>query len=410
MNHFKRIFIVLGILLTVIIFNSISVKANTKNNSEEKNIVNIYVFKRKDCYHCKELTKYLETIKEKYDNIVVNEYYNEEADNLKMYLEYKNLFKENGFNLGNSVPLLIIGGVAFTGDSVVQIYLEKYIEKYSYNDYVDVFLKYQNGEEILESDFDKDYIEEIDIPLVGKINVKSVSLLLISIVLGFLDGVNPCAMWILVLLISLLIPTQDKKKIWILGGGFLLTSGIFYFVMMMTWVSLVKIVLAKDVFLIVIGIFALCTGGYNLYKYIKSKIKKEDGCDVTSASGKRSLSKRIKKIINEKSLLIALFGIVIIAVLVNFIELACSAGMPLLFSNILAINDVSIVEQIIYTLIYVLFFLIDDFIVFFIAASTLKIKVVSNKLSKYSNLIGGIIMIILGILMIFFPNILMFSF
>lgn len=392
-------------LMFIVLFSSLVVRATDKA-SEGMNVINIYVIEKDDCYHCKNLSKYLETIKEKYDNVIVNEFLNED----KMFIECKALFNKNGFKLGNSYPLLIIGGVAFTGDKTVQVYLEKYIEKYSYNDYVDVFLKYKNGEKINSSDFDRELIDEIDVPLIGKVNVKNVSLVLIAIVLGFLDGVNPCAMWILLLLISLLIPTQNKKKIWILGGCFLLTSGLFYFVMMMTWVSLIKVVLAKNILLIIIGVFALFTGSYNLYKYIKSKIKKEDGCDVTSARGKRNLSKRIKNIINENSLFIALGGIVLIAIMVNFIELACSAGMPLLFSNIIAINEVSLFEQIIYTLIYVLFFLIDDFIVFFIAASTLKIKAFSNKLSKYSNLIGGIIMIILGILMIFFPNILMFSF
>lgn len=405
MKILKRI--CLFLIFFLVIFTNISVPTSSK--TIDKNVVNIYVFKQESCSHCDNLAKYLDSIVQKYDNVLVNEFDINDGYR-EISKEYRDLFLENGFKIGNGFPFLIVGGVAFTGDTVVQVYLEKYIEKYSYGDYVDIFVKYQNKEEIFESDFDKEYIEEIDIPLIGKINVKNVSLFLISIVLGFLDGVNPCAMWILVLLITLLIPTNDKKKIWILGGAFLLTSGIFYFVMMMTWVSLVKVVLAKNIFLIIIGIFALFTGSYNLFKYIKSVVKKEDGCEVTSVRTKRALSKKIKKIINEKSLLISLFGIVVIAILVNFIELACSAGMPLLFSNVLAINDVSIVEQVIYTLVYVLFFLIDDFVVFLIAASTLKIKVVSNKLSKYSNLIGGIIMIVLGILMIFFPNILMFSF
>ncbi len=132
--------------------------------------------------------------------------------NVILYKEYKALFKENGFKTGNGFPFTIVGGVAFSGDSVAKFYLEKYIEKYTYNDFVDVFQKYQNGEEIKESDFDKSIIEEINLPIFGVINIKNVSLSLIAIILGFLDGINPCAMWILILLISLLIPTQDREK------------------------------------------------------------------------------------------------------------------------------------------------------------------------------------------------------
>lgn len=410
MKRFKQIFLFLLVMLGFLVVSNTNVSASDiDNTTQEKNIVNIYVFKTRTCYHCKELTKYLNELTEKYDNIVVNDYYYE-GKNVILYNEYKALFKENGFKTGNGFPFTIVGGVAFSGDGVAKFYLEKYIEKYTYNDFVDVFQKYQNGEEIKESDFDKSIIEEINLPIFGVVNIKNVSLSLIAIILGFLDGINPCAMWILILLISLLIPTQDKKKIWLLGGTFLLTSGVFYFIMMLGWVSLVKVIMAKSVFLIIIGIFAICTGGYNLYKYIKSVIKKEDGCEVTNAKQKRTLTKKIKGLVNEKSIFIALGGIILIAIIVNFIELACSAGMPLLFSNILAINEVSTFAEISYTILYVIFFLIDDFIVFFIAASTLKIKAVSNKISKYSNLIGGIIMLILGILMLFFPNILMFSF
>lgn len=400
----KKIFLFFICLFVLFSFNS-----KPKAIKTEDNIVNIYVYKKNDCYHCNNLKDYLDTIKEKYDNVLIFEYFIEDGYK-KDCEDLKKLFIDNGFNLGSGYPFLIIGGVAFTGDTTVQVYLEKFIEKYSKNDYIDIVEKYQNNEEIQSSDFDKEYIEEIDIPIIGKINVKNVSLFLISIVLGFLDGMNPCAMWILFLLISLLIPTKDNKKIWILGGCFLLASGIFYFVMMMAWISFIKVVLIEDIFLILIGVFAIGCGGYNLYKFIKSTIKKEDGCDVTSANQKRALSKKIKKVINEKSLIIGAIGISIIAIIVNFIELACSAGMPLLFSNILAINNVSIFAQVMYSLIYVIFFLIDDFIIFLIAAISFKIKVVSNKLAKYSNLIGGIIMLILGILMLFFPNILMFSF
>ena len=96
--------------------------------------------------------------------------------------------------------------------------------------------------------------------------------------------------------------------------------------------------------------------------------------------------------------------------MVNFIELACSAGLPVLFSQILAINDVSSAQELIYVLIYVLFFLLDDLIIFAIATFSLKAIGISNKFAKYSHLIGGILMLIIGILLLFFPNIIMFNF
>ena len=73
-------------------------------------------------------------------------------------------------------------------------------------------------------------------------------------------------------------------------------------------------------------------------------------------------------------------------------------------------NSVSNVSKIVYSLIYVFFFLIDDIIVFVVAMKTLEIKAISNKFGKYSHLIGGIIMVIIGLLMIYKPDWLMFNF
>ena len=260
---------------------------------------------------------------------------------------------------------------------------------------------YQNGEEIKDEYLIKD---KYNIPLIGEVEAKDANLFFVSIILGFLDGINPCGMWILLFILSLLIPTNDKKKIWILGGTFILTSGIFYFALMMAWINLMGLFDDSKVLLIVTGIFALLFGGYNIFKYIKSRIKKEDGCDVQSASQQRRMSKKLKEIVTNEKLWLAVIGIIGITITVNLVEVACSAGWPAIFSNMLVASHVTTKARFWYTLLYVFFFLIDDIIVFTIALLTLKVKVISNVLTKYAHLVGGILMIIFGILMIFFPE------
>ncbi len=95
---------------------------------------------------------------------------------------------------------------------------------------------------------------------------------------------------------------------------------------------------------------------------------------------------------------------------VNLVELACSAGIPVVFTQILAINELSVFEMAVYIFIYILFFLIDDLIVFAIAMKTLTVTGFTTKYSKYSHLIGGILMVIIGLLLLFRPDILMFNF
>ena len=179
---------------------------------------------------------------------------------------------------------------------------------------------------------------------------------------------------------------------------------------MFTWVQALGFIASKTVFQVIIGSIAVLAGGYNLFRYIKSKVKKEDGCDVTDVKTKKSLVEKVRKIATANSFWVALVGVIGIAILVNLIELACSTGLPVLFSQILALNGLSGGSTIFYILIYLLFFMIDDIIVFILSVWTFKVSPISTKFTKYSHLVGGLIMIAIGILMIFFPSILMFAF
>ena len=147
----------------------------------------------------------------------------------------------------------------------------------------------------------------------------------------------------------------------------------------------------------------------NIYRYVKS-LGSDVGCDVTDKKKRIKIMEKIKKIVSEKSFLLSIFGIMLLAFSVNLIELLCSLGIPVMFTNILAMNDLSAIECVIYMGLYLLFFLIDDILIFVIAMKTLKIKGISNKYTKYSHLIGGVIMVLLGILMAIKPEWLMFNF
>ena len=108
-------------------------------------------------------------------------------------------------------------------------------------------------------------------------------------------------------------------------------------------------------------------------------------------------------------MIISILGVMALAISVNVIELACSAGLPLVYTEVLALNEVSNTMYFVYILIYCFFFLIDDLIIFIIAMTTVKVTGISNKYTKYSHLIGGAIMLIIGLLLIFKPEIIMFK-
>jgi len=119
-----------------------------------------------------------------------------------------------------------------------------------------------------------------DIPLPGKIDAKNVSLPIIASIMGFVDGFNPCAMWILIFLITMLFDMKNRKKMWILGLTFIATSGIIYFMFMLSWLNLAMFINSINYIKIIIALTALGFGTYNIIRYFKTK--NEVGCDVTN--------------------------------------------------------------------------------------------------------------------------------
>lgn len=373
----------------------------------------IYLFYGRECPHCEELMKYLDELlaKDKYKSVKLETYevwHNKEND--KKRIEVEEILGEEAAG----VPYMIIGtnviqGFASSMESEIRDIIDYYIDG-NYYDPAGDYLHNTNTKNLEKLHYEKENEDEYDVPILGKINAKNASLLLVSIIIGAVDGFNPCAMWILLFLLSLLISTKDRRKMWILGLTFILTSGVVYLLFMLSWLNVAKYTSSIIFVRYLIGIFALVFGSINLYRFIKGLKQKDVGCDVTDAAKKRKIMDKIRKILSENKLLFAIIGIMLLAISVNLIELLCSLGLPVMFTEILGLNDLSHFEYGIYMFVYILFFLVDDLVIFIIAMKTLKLKGISNKYMKYSHLIGGLIMLVIGLLMILKPAWLLFNF
>jgi len=390
------------ILYGLIIFFLFIVGVNAKE-------VTVYLFYSDSCPHCREEKEFLSTIEDKV-NIEMYEVTKNQDNSDLLDLVKKSLNCTN-----NYVPYTVIGEVGLTGYSEnIKSQILHFIDKYEKEDYIDVVSKVKETGGIVDLEEKKEELKEeqyseITVPILGKVDTKKVSLPIISMIIGFVDGFNPCAMWILIFLISMLIGMNDRKRMITLGLIFLVTSALVYMGIMLSWLEILKKFINESYMQYIIGIVAIIAAIWNLYSYYKSR-KKETGCEVVNNNSRKKIINRIKKFTSEKSLILAIIGVIGLAISVNFIEFACSAGWPVIFTNILEMNKLSGLENFIYILIYIIFFLIDDIIIFTIAMFTFNIKAISNKYSKYSHLIGGILMLIIGLLMIFAPNILMFNF
>lgn len=416
------------IVFAVFLLLPVSAKADEK-------VINIHLFYGNGCPHCAAEEEFLSDYLKDRTDVKLYKYeiwYDSHNQELLSKVQ-----KEMGTTNKNGVPFTVIGKKTIVGyaDGVTDEQIKDAINYYLNNDYRDYAGeitgkvkkaevkedttkdesktedKKENKIEKADNTKDSDQTDEnVTVPVLGKINAKKVSLPILAVVLGFVDGFNPCAMWILIFLITMLFNMKDRKKMWILGLTFILTSGIVYLMFMLAWLNLATFISKIAFIRLLIAVIALVVGLINVYKYIDSLKKKDEGCDVVDKKDRKKIMEKIISITHEKKFIIALLGIMVLAASVNIIELMCSIGIPLLFTQILAMNNLSTFSYMIYMFIYIFFFLIDDIVIFVISMVTLKVTGLSTKYTKYSHLVGGIIMLIIGLLLIIKPELLMFNF
>jgi thiol-disulfide isomerase/thioredoxin len=383
-----------------------------------QNDATIYFFWGSGCPHCAEEKPFLEQLENTYPSLKVHSYevWYDESNRALLTKVGKKLNKEI-----SGVPFTIIGEKTFTGylnDTTTGKEIEnalKYCLENRCTDQV-AALSESTRDDVKPTEIDSPSAykekpdnsipEHIALPLFGNIRTKDFSLPVLTIMLAALDGFNPCAMWTLLFLISLLIGMKDKKRMWILGSTFIISSAAVYFLFMAAWLHLILFIGFIIWIRIAIGVLGFGAGIYNLREYFMNK---ENACKVTRGAERRRVFETLKRFTQEKHFWLALGGIILLAAAVNIVELICSAGLPVIYTQILTLSDLATWQYYLYLLLYILIFMLDDLFVFIVSMKTLELTGVTTKFSRTSHLIGGLLMLIIGYLLIFKPEWLMFG-
>ncbi len=267
---------IFGILIFMILLFSTMVAAQ-ENETEP---CTIYVFYGDGCPHCKAEKEFLPTITEKYPDIkikLLEVWKNETNRELFMKVSEKYGIK----NLG--VPLTFIGEeyvVGFSSASTTGKKIESMIDKCHEEGYcMDAVAQCMGQESIPEEPKEEKLWEEtVKVPFMGEVKVSSLSLPSLTVLLGLLDGFNPCAMWVLMFMLALLVNTQDKKLIWKIGGTFIVVSGLVYYAFMAAWLNAFIFIGYITVTRVIIGLLAIGAGVY----YTQDAIRNPPGVCKTS--------------------------------------------------------------------------------------------------------------------------------
>lgn len=401
-------------LLGFLVMGNVALGVMPLSQAQQTDTVRIEVLERADCTHCKAERDFLEKLQETRADIEVIFLDLDVPENKQLWEDIAEIE-----GLPKVTPITLIGDRIIQGFDKAEttgVMFERIIDQMKDR----VQLTFQqvvemggtgSAHEIEGAGCDEDsgacaaeeYVPMlVSVPFMGTIDVKRYSLPTLSVILGFIDGFNPCAMWVLVTFLLILVQVGDRKRMWQIAGLFILAEAVMYYLILNVWYTVWDFVGLDNIITPIVGIVAIGGGLFFLWEY-----KKSDGtCQVTNMEQRQKTRSKIHALATAEWTILTIIGVIGLALSVNIIEFACSIGIPQTFTKILEINALSPFMKHLYMLLYILFYMVDDFIVFGIALYSIEKIGLTTKYSQWCHLIGGILMLILGSILIFAPDLL----
>lgn len=245
-----------------------------------------------------------------------------------------------------------------------------------------------------------------DLPLIGVVDLQTLSLFTLSLTLGVIDGFNPCAMWVLITFLTLLSQAGSRQKMVFLAGLFILAQGIMYNLILNVWYKTWDFVALDQYVTPLVGFLALGGGVFFMWRWYKNR-SLPLVCDVTDLETQSKTINKFQAIVRQPVTIVSILSILAIAFSVNIIEFACSIGIPQAYTKILELNMLSFIERQWYILVYTLGYMFDDVVVFALAIwGYSRLQSHGAKYAQLSLVIGGVLMLLLGLVLIINPSIL----
>lgn len=373
-------------------------------------IPRIEMFGREDCKHCQDEKAFLQELSKSQEFIFVYH----DIQNFNIYDEFQHV--TDSFKIMKATPLTLIGNTLFSGFSdanttgkAMEETLKNSKEFYRFQDVAQnqsKFTVYGNSGAVCDdtgcSLEDIHPLANVHVPFVGNMDLRPYSLPVLAGILGLIDGFNPCAMWVLVMLLIALLQLGDKTKMIFAAGTFILAETVMYTLILSVWLTTWNFIGFERYVTPIVGVIAVGAGLFFLYEGIFS-----DGtCKVTNVQQRKKISERIKELAQSPFSWGFFVSMLFLAFSVNIIEFACSIGIPQTFTQIIHLSNINLLQEIGLIALYILFYMIDDFVVFGLALWSVEKIGITHKYARTSNVIGGTLMLILGLLLLVKPELL----
>ena len=402
-----RITIFTSILITLII--GVAGFRTVLGQSDSVNKVIIYLFWGDGCPHCAAEKPFLEDLASNNPNIEIRDFeiYNIEANRPK----FEQMAKAFGFE-PTGVPTTFIGTQYWVGFSdATKEQIQAAVNYCLENTCPDA------GAGILDSPNTNDVPVEktpipfeldptsnvINFPLLGKIDLSTQSLAISTLLIAFVDGVNPCSIWVLSMLMALVIHTGSRKKVLIIGFVFLTVTAAIYAMFIAGLFSVLKIISFVGWIQVLVALVAFIFAVVNIKDYFWYK----EGVSFTiSDQNKTGIIRRMRNVLSSTDNIWSLIGAtIVLAAGVSLVEFSCTAGFPVLWTNLLNSQNVAYGTFLALLLLYMVIYQLDEMAIFATVVVTLKASKLEEKQGRILKLIGGSLMLTLSIVMLIDPKI-----
>ena len=396
--------VVLLLLLASLGGNSANAAAPTDNP------VVIYFFWGDGCPHCAEAKPFLADLAQRYLEVQVRDYevwYVPENSEL-----FQAMAAGNGFE-PRAVPTFLVGNRHWVGfnDQVA-----REIEGYVIN-CVESGACPNSGagivpgvaeellvppEETSQPDTPAESSRVLDLPLLGAVDLGAQSLAISTALIAFVDGFNPCSMWVLSILIALTLHTGSRKKVLVIGLVFITVTAAVYVLFIAGLFTVLSVVSFLGWIQVVVALLALIFAAVNIKDYFWYK----EGVSFTIADDKKpGIYQRARNILNASQSFWGMVGAtVVMAAGVSLVEFSCTAGFPVLWTNLLAAQNVTPATFALLLALYMVVYQIDELGLFLFAVFTLKASKLEEKHGRILKLVGGMLMLTLAVVMIVDPS------
>ena len=242
---------------------------------------------------------------------------------------------------------------------------------------------------------------QLEIPLLGKVDLSSHSALLSTALIALVDGFNPCSLWVLTMLMALTLHTGSRRKVFLIGIIFLTVTSLIYALFITGLFSLLTFVGFMGWARIAVCLVALFFAVVNIKDYFWYK----EGLSFSIADGQKpGIFKRMRAVVNASQ---SPWGMaaatIILAAGVSLVEFSCTAGLPVMWVNLLSAQNVGTTAFILLLLVYMLIYQLDEMVIFFSSVATLKASRLEEKHGRLLKLISGMLMLTLALVMLINP-------